>query len=115
MHKLKQKTLQGSDDSDWSVWADPTKLTGDVLIDNGYIEGKELDDFFRHMMKRLGPKVSQYTCDAWISWWQQLGVVRVDGRPAAVCTGGGAAQTSDAMVMKSLHSHKATVTVLWFL
>ncbi|KAM3872713.1 secretagogin [Diretmus argenteus] len=22
--------------------------------DNGYIEGKELDDFFRHMMKRLG-------------------------------------------------------------
>ncbi|CAG00001.1 unnamed protein product, partial [Tetraodon nigroviridis] len=24
--------------------------------DNGYIEGKELDDFFRHMMKRLGPK-----------------------------------------------------------
>ncbi|XP_037129890.1 secretagogin [Syngnathus acus] len=24
--------------------------------DNGYIEGKELDEFFRHMMKRLGPK-----------------------------------------------------------
>uniref|UniRef100_H2TKC0 Secretagogin n=1 Tax=Takifugu rubripes TaxID=31033 RepID=H2TKC0_TAKRU len=24
--------------------------------DNGYIEGKELDDFFRHMMKRLGPQ-----------------------------------------------------------
>uniref|UniRef100_A0A7N8XVT7 Secretagogin n=1 Tax=Mastacembelus armatus TaxID=205130 RepID=A0A7N8XVT7_9TELE len=24
--------------------------------DNGYIEGKELDDFFRHMMKKLGPK-----------------------------------------------------------
>uniref|UniRef100_A0A8C6L8Z9 Secretagogin n=1 Tax=Nothobranchius furzeri TaxID=105023 RepID=A0A8C6L8Z9_NOTFU len=24
--------------------------------DNGYIEGKELDDFFLHMMKRLGPQ-----------------------------------------------------------
>ncbi|XP_037533186.1 secretagogin-like [Nematolebias whitei] len=24
--------------------------------DNGYIEGKELDDFFRHMMKKLGPQ-----------------------------------------------------------
>ncbi|XP_077951432.1 secretagogin isoform X2 [Gasterosteus aculeatus] len=24
--------------------------------DNGYIEGNELDDFFRHMMKRLGPE-----------------------------------------------------------
>uniref|UniRef100_A0A3B4ZX11 Secretagogin n=1 Tax=Stegastes partitus TaxID=144197 RepID=A0A3B4ZX11_9TELE len=24
--------------------------------DNGYIEGKELDDFFRHMMERLGPQ-----------------------------------------------------------
>ncbi|XP_046891424.1 secretagogin-like [Hypomesus transpacificus] len=24
--------------------------------DNGYIEGKELDDFFRHMMKKLGPE-----------------------------------------------------------
>ncbi|XP_034466824.1 secretagogin isoform X2 [Hippoglossus hippoglossus] len=24
--------------------------------DNGYIEGKELDEFFRHMMKKLGPK-----------------------------------------------------------
>ncbi|KAM6909834.1 secretagogin-like isoform 2-T2 [Xenentodon cancila] len=24
--------------------------------DNGYIEGKELDEFFRHMMKRLGPQ-----------------------------------------------------------
>ncbi|KAL7392721.1 hypothetical protein ABVT39_000722 [Epinephelus coioides] len=24
--------------------------------DNGYIEDKELDDFFRHMMKRLGPQ-----------------------------------------------------------
>lgn len=29
------------------------------LTDNGYIEGNELDDFFRHMMKRLGPEVSQ--------------------------------------------------------
>lgn len=29
------------------------------LTDNGHIEGKELDDFFRHMMKRLGPQVSQ--------------------------------------------------------
>lgn len=27
------------------------------MIDNGYIEGKELDDFFRHMMKKLGPQV----------------------------------------------------------
>lgn len=27
--------------------------------DNGYIEGKELDDFFRHMMKKLGPEVSR--------------------------------------------------------
>ncbi|XP_067248338.1 secretagogin isoform X1 [Chanodichthys erythropterus] len=24
--------------------------------DNGYIEGKELDDFFRHMLKKLGPE-----------------------------------------------------------
>uniref|UniRef100_A0A8C1DHR3 Secretagogin n=1 Tax=Cyprinus carpio carpio TaxID=630221 RepID=A0A8C1DHR3_CYPCA len=24
--------------------------------DNGYIEGKELDDFFRHMLEKLGPK-----------------------------------------------------------
>ncbi|KAL2101938.1 hypothetical protein ACEWY4_003699 [Coilia grayii] len=24
--------------------------------DNGYIEGKELDDFFRHMLKKLGPQ-----------------------------------------------------------
>lgn len=28
--------------------------------DNGYIEGKELDDFFRHMLKRLSPQVSLF-------------------------------------------------------
>ncbi|CDQ99054.1 unnamed protein product [Oncorhynchus mykiss] len=28
--------------------------------DNGYIEGKELDHFFRHMMTKLGPEVSTY-------------------------------------------------------
>lgn len=37
----------------------PTCITCLFLTDNGYIEGKELDDFFRHMMKRLGPQVSQ--------------------------------------------------------
>lgn len=35
-----------------------TLSTSFYLADNGYIEGKELDDFFRHMMKRLGPQVS---------------------------------------------------------
>lgn len=33
------------------------------LTDNGYIEDKELDEFFRHMMKRLAPKVSQLCLD----------------------------------------------------
>lgn len=28
-----------------------------ILTDNGYIEGKELDEFFRHMMKKLSPQV----------------------------------------------------------
>uniref|UniRef100_A0A4W5Q204 EF-hand domain-containing protein n=1 Tax=Hucho hucho TaxID=62062 RepID=A0A4W5Q204_9TELE len=28
--------------------------------DNGYIEGKELDHFFRHMMTKLGPEVSTH-------------------------------------------------------
>lgn len=101
--------------NDWSVWTDHTKFTGTVFADNGYIEGKELDDFFRHMMKRLGPKVSQYTCDAWISWWQQLSVVHVNGRPAAVCMGGGAAHTSDAIMMKILHPHRATISAFWCL
>ncbi|NWT87625.1 SEGN protein, partial [Lanius ludovicianus] len=26
--------------------------------DNGYIEGKELDDFFHHLLEKLGPEVS---------------------------------------------------------
>lgn len=34
----------------------------------------------------------------------------VNGRPAAVCTGGGAAPTSDAIVMKSLHPHGTTIS-----
>lgn len=46
------------------LWGELTKPTGAVLTDNGYIEGKELDDFFRHMMKRLGPKVSSSIGDA---------------------------------------------------
>uniref|UniRef100_A0A667XHP5 Secretagogin n=1 Tax=Myripristis murdjan TaxID=586833 RepID=A0A667XHP5_9TELE len=29
--------------------------------DNGYIEGKELDDFFRHMLKKLGMKGGEIT------------------------------------------------------
>lgn len=29
--------------------------------DNGYIEGKELDDFFRHMLKKLGMKRGEIT------------------------------------------------------
>ena len=36
------------------------------LTDNGYIEGKELDEFFRHMMKRLGPQVSHLCLDEFI-------------------------------------------------
>ncbi|NXU00005.1 SEGN protein, partial [Buphagus erythrorhynchus] len=27
-------------------------------LDNGYIEGKELDDFFHHLLEKLGPEVS---------------------------------------------------------
>lgn len=46
------------------VYTDQRLLSCYVLTDNGYIEGKELDDFFRHMMKRLGPQVSQHTCDS---------------------------------------------------
>lgn len=51
-------------DDDLSLRTDHSKCTDTVLTDNGYIEGKELDDFFRHMMKRLGPQVSQHTCDS---------------------------------------------------
>uniref|UniRef100_A0A8C7JB43 Secretagogin n=1 Tax=Oncorhynchus kisutch TaxID=8019 RepID=A0A8C7JB43_ONCKI len=35
------------------------KLCICLFIDNGYIEGKELDNFFRHMMKKLGMSVSR--------------------------------------------------------
>lgn len=49
---------------DLSLRTDHSKCTDTVLADNGYIEGKELDDFFRHMMKRLGPQVRQHTCDS---------------------------------------------------
>lgn len=35
------------------------------LTDNGYIEGKELDEFFRHMMQTLGPQVSRLQLDEW--------------------------------------------------
>ncbi|NWT72606.1 SEGN protein, partial [Prunella himalayana] len=28
--------------------------------DNGYIEGKELDDFFHHLLEKLGPEVSTF-------------------------------------------------------
>ncbi|NXR75224.1 SEGN protein, partial [Pycnonotus jocosus] len=31
---------------------------GSGLRDNGYIEGKELDDFFHHLLEKLGPEVS---------------------------------------------------------
>lgn len=51
-------------DDDLSLRTDHSKFTDTVLTDNGYIEGKELDDFFRHMMKRLGPQVSLHTCDS---------------------------------------------------
>lgn len=36
-------------------------LTIDIFafyLDNGYIEGKELDDFFHHLLEKLGPEVS---------------------------------------------------------
>ncbi|XP_009957350.1 PREDICTED: secretagogin-like, partial [Leptosomus discolor] len=28
----------------------------DFYLDNGYIEGKELDDFFHHLLEKLGPE-----------------------------------------------------------
>ncbi|NXV47520.1 SEGN protein, partial [Uria aalge] len=30
----------------------------DFCLDNGYIEGKELDNFFHHLLEKLGPEVS---------------------------------------------------------
>lgn len=80
-------------DDDLSLRTDHSKFTDTVLTDNGYIEGKELDDFFRHMMKRLGPQVSQHTCDSWLTWRQQLGM---NGTPAAVCMGGATAQNDSS-------------------
>jgi len=29
-----------------------------LCLDNGYIEGKELDNFFRHLLEKLRPDVS---------------------------------------------------------
>lgn len=46
------------------LWMDHIKCMGTIFTDNGYIEGKELDDFFRHMVKRLGPQVRQRTCNS---------------------------------------------------
>ena len=42
------------------IWELHLLLTRLIFIwtDNGYIEGKELDEFFRHMINKLGPKVS---------------------------------------------------------
>ncbi|NXF95818.1 SEGN protein, partial [Eubucco bourcierii] len=36
----------------------------DFHLDNGYIEGKELDNFFRHLLEKVGPEVSTVT-----HWW----------------------------------------------
>lgn len=30
----------------------------DFYLDNGYIEGKELDNFFHHLLEKVGPEVS---------------------------------------------------------
>ncbi|NWX31550.1 SEGN protein, partial [Notiomystis cincta] len=35
--------------------------------DNGYIEGKELDDFFHHLLEKLGPEVS--TAPRYYPWF----------------------------------------------
>ncbi|NWW51404.1 SEGN protein, partial [Pedionomus torquatus] len=34
----------------------------DFYLDNGYIEGKELDNFFHHLLEKLGPEVSSAPC-----------------------------------------------------
>lgn len=33
-------------------------------LDNGYIEGKELDNFFHHLLEKLGPEVSAVPCSS---------------------------------------------------
>ncbi|NXP89672.1 SEGN protein, partial [Passerina amoena] len=41
-------------DGKWGhAWGEPAEGCGD----NGYIEGKELDDFFHHLREKLGPEV----------------------------------------------------------
>ncbi|NWW32260.1 SEGN protein, partial [Panurus biarmicus] len=42
-------------DGKWGhAWGEPAE----GCVDNGYIEGKELDDFFHHLLEKLGPEVS---------------------------------------------------------
>ncbi|NWY25843.1 SEGN protein, partial [Pheucticus melanocephalus] len=49
-------------DGKWGhAWGKPAEGCGD----NGYIEGKELDDFFHHLLEKLGPEVSN--CAAFIA------------------------------------------------
>lgn len=33
-----------------------------LYLDNGYIEGKELDDFFHHLLEKVRPEVSTVPC-----------------------------------------------------
>lgn len=55
------------------------------FADNGYIEGKELDNFFRHMMERLHPQASP-PAGADVGWLQ-LGV-GAELQPSTECVGG---------------------------
>lgn len=41
----------------WSCKLVVSDLSVFVFLDNGYIEGKELDAFFQHMLEKLGMKV----------------------------------------------------------
>ncbi|NWU00302.1 SEGN protein, partial [Urocynchramus pylzowi] len=43
--------------------------------DNGYIEGKELDEFFHHLLEKLGPEVSTVPCYFFLSLLSWCGFV----------------------------------------
>ncbi|NWZ06836.1 SEGN protein, partial [Agelaius phoeniceus] len=44
-------------DGKWGhAWGEPAEGCGD----NGYIEGKELDDFFHHLLEKLGPELPKF-------------------------------------------------------
>lgn len=51
--------LHAARDTVPGTWALPLTInTFTLYLDNGYIEGKELDDFFHHLLEKLGPEVS---------------------------------------------------------